>query len=646
MMKNWTTYGLLGVLMLAFIAINIIASATIRSARVDLTDGRLYTLSDGSKAISRLPKEPVRLTLYCSDKQADDVPGIRPYINRVREVLGEYERASGGQVELRIVNPEPFSEAEDAAAQAGLLGQPTGRGNERFYFGLVGANSIDQQQVVPFFDPRRENFLEYDLSRMIYLLSDQPRKPIGLISWINLEGTPPNQMMQTRGTPGWQIETQLRELFDVRPLATDLTEIPADIKALVVVHPKAISDQTQYAIDQFVLRGGRLLMFVDPFCESDLPPGINPMQAMGLPRSSDAPKLLNALGLELLNGRVAVDKSSGIRVSVGSAGRPEALDYIAWLQLTDKNRNATDPVTGQLGTMIMATAGVLAKKDGSAAEIVPLLHTTPNSSTIDAASVQVMPDPKKLLADFVSGNKQLTLAARIGGRVKSAFPNGFPPLHPADPNVPEAERPKPPTASHIAESAEPINAIVIADCDMLADRFWVQRQQVAGIDLGLQKISDNGDFVVGALDNLTGSSDLMSLRARGKFARPFDRVEQLRKDADQAYLAKEQALQAKLRETEAKIGDIQRKRPDGNAATILTPEQAGEIEKFRAEMADTRRELREVQHGLRKDIESLGTRIKAINIGLMPVLIGLGALGLAAYRASRRNADRRTGSRT
>lgn len=645
MTKNWTSLGALAALIGAFIAINIIASVSIRSARVDLTDGKLYTLSEGSKSIARLPIEPVTLTLYTSEKQADDIPGIRPYINRVREVLDEYARASGGKVDLRIVNPEPFSEAEDAAAQAGLLGQPTGRGNERFYFGLVGKNSVDRQEVVAFFDPRRENFLEYDLTRMIYLLSDQPRKPVGLMSWINLEGTPPNQMMQTRGTPAWQIDTQLRELFDIRPLATNLTEVPTDIKVLVVVHPKSISEQTQYAIDQFIMRGGRLLLFVDPLCESDTPPGMNPMQAMGLPRSSDAPKLLNSWGLELLSERIAVDKSSGIRVSVGSGGRPEAVDYIAWLQLTEKNRNPTDPVTGQLGSIIMATAGVLAKKDGSAAEVLPLLHTTTNSSTIEASSVQFMPDPKKLLAEFVSGDKQLTLSARINGRIKSAFPNGFPPLPPADPSIPEADRPKPPTAAHIAEASEPVNVIVVADCDMLADRFWVQRQQVAGIDLGLQKISDNGDFVIGALDNLTGSSDLMSLRARGKFARPFDRVEQLRKDADQAYLAKEQALQTKLRETEAKIGDIQKKRPDGNAATILTPEQAGEIEKFRGEMADTRRELREVQHGLRKDIESLGTRIKAINIALMPALIGLTALGLAAYRASRRNADRRTGSR-
>lgn len=642
MSKKWFSIGALIVLALLFVAINIVAGVSMRSARLDLTEGKLYTLSEGSRNIAKLPKEPVRLTFYYSEKQADDIPGIRPYVNRVREVLNEYERASGGQVEFRTVNPEPFSEAEDAAAQAGLFGQPTGRSNERFYFGLVGTNSVDRQEIIPIFDPRREDFLEYDLTRMIYLLADQPRKPVGLMSWINMEGSEGNPMMQTRAAPAWAIDTQIKELFDVRPIATNAGEIPADIKALVVVHPKSISDRTQYAIDQFVLRGGRLLLFIDPLCEADIPPGVNPMQAMSLPRSSDAPKLLHAWGLELMPGKVAADKSSGIRVNVGSQGRPETVDYIAWLQLDENNRNASDPVTGQLNQMIMATAGILSKKDPGGLETVPLLHTTPNSAPIEAASIQFVPDPKKLLAEFTPGNKELTLAARISGKARTAFPDGVPP---ADPANPEAEPPKPPTTAHLSESAEPINVIVVADCDMLADRFWVQRQQIAGIDMGLNKISDNGDFVIGALDNLSGSSDLMSLRARGKFARPFTRIEQIRKDAEQQYRAKEQALQQTLRETEAKINDIQKKRPEGNAVTFLTPEQSKEIEAFRAQMADTRKELRDVQHRMRKDIESLGTRIKALNIALVPMLLGAGALGLAAYRASRRRADRHTASR-
>lgn len=626
-----------------FFAVNIASTAAVRGARIDLTEGKLYTLSPGALNIARKLPEPIRLTMYYSDKVANDVPQFKSYANRVKEMLTEIARASGGKVKFEVVNPEPFSDAEDKAVQAGLVGVPTGRAGERFYFGLVGVNSTDQQQTIPFFDPGKENFLEYDVTRLVYLLSNPEKKTVGLMTWLPLEGMQMNPM-GGRGVPPWQILEQMKELFTVKTIENSAKEIPDDVNVLMVVHPKSMSKETQYAIDQFVMRGGRLLLFVDPLCDQDVPPGMNPMQAMNLPKSSELNTLLNAWGVEMDPGKLAADRDNALRVGVGSQNRPEAVDYIAWLQLGKGDINESDPVTGALSnSMILATAGVLRAKQGATTTFQPLVHTSKNSMELDASKVSFIPDPKSLLAEFKSDDTELTVAARITGKVKSAFPDGPPapapnsaPDKPVDQLAVDAAK-----AAHIVESKEPINVVVVADCDMLSDRFWVQEQRLFGqVSLGYTKISDNGDFVTGALDNLGGSSDLMSLRARGSFARPFVTVEAIQRNAEQKYQQKEQELQKKLRETEQKIAELQQKQPDGQSSLLLSPEQEAEVAKFRAQMVDTRKELRSVQHDLRKDIERMGTRLKLANMAIMPGVVAVVALGLSAYRVSRRKSDR------
>lgn len=649
MTKPWLPIGLLLATLVLFVAINIVGATVMRSARIDLTEGRLFTLSEGSRNIARSPGEPVRLMLYYTDRQAGDLPGFKAYATRVKEVLAEYVNASGGKITLQTVNPEPFSEAEDRAVQAGLYGVPTGRAEDRFFFGLVGTNSVDRHEVIAFFDPTKEDFLEYDLSRLIYRLSDQPRKTVGLMTWLPIDGMPGNPLSGARGIPQWQIDAVLQDLFDIKPIPTNASVIPPGINLLIVIHPKTMSPETQYAIDQFVLRGGKLIAFVDPFCESDTPPGMNPMQAMGLPRSSDLPTLFAAWGVQMEPGKIAGDRTNAIRVSMGTQTRPEAVDYIAWMSLQRDGLNSTDPITGQLRSILVATSGILRQTDssltgGGGITFTPLITTSTASMALDAALVSVIPDPRRLLAEFTPGGIPLTLAARITGKVKSAFPGG-PPSPTTQPDSPTDAAPTPPAPGpHIAESAAPVDIVIVADCDMLADRFWVQEDRLGKVSLGFRKVADNGDFVVAAADNLTGSTDLMSLRARGSFARPFGRVRDLQAAARQAYAAKEEELQQRLRDTEAKIGEIQRQRPDGASAAILTPEQSAEIEKFRLQMVDTRKELRDVQHQLRSDIEQLGTRIKIINIALVPALLAVGAILLAGFRAARRRADRRSAS--
>ncbi len=648
MNKALTSLAGLVAIAVAFIALNIVSSQTLRGARLDLTSNKLYTLSQGSRNIAAKLDEPVKLTLYFSEKQANELPQYKNYGQRVKELLREYAGLSGGKIRLEIVDPEPFSVAEDSASQAGLVGVPTGRGNDRLYFGMVGTGTTDQQQVIPFFDPSKEEFLEYDVTRLVYLLSNPKKKTVGLMSYLPLDGGQPNPMMRQMPQP-WQIYNQMKELFEVKNVAVDAAEIPADIAVLMVVHPKKLPEQTQYAIDQYVLKGGRVLMFVDPLCDADVPPGVNPMQAMGIPKNSDVPRLLNAWGLELTPEMIAGDNRTSVRVNAGSQNQPRAVNYLIWMNVgkTTQNLDASDPVTGSLQSMIMASAGVLKRREAAGLTVQPLIQTTTESMLIPVANVSFMPDPEKLIREFHSDDLKKMLAARVSGKARTAFPDGKPPPAPADPANPGAPKPAPvadPKAGHVAESAQDINVIVVTDCDMLADRFWIQEDRLFGqISMGYRKVSDNGDFVIGALDQLSGSSDLIGLRARGSASRPFELVEKIRREAEQRFSQKADELQQQLRQAETKISELQKQRGGDDAnSLILSPEQQAELEKFNKERVQIRADLREVQHQLSKDIEGLGTRLKIINIGVMPAAVALFAVGLGVYRRNRRTADRRS----
>lgn len=620
-----------------FVALNVVSQATVRGVRIDLTENRLYTLSEGTRSIVRNLSEPVRLTLYYSASAANEAPAFRAYAQRVTELLREIASASRGKVVLRVVDPAPFSEEQDEADQAGLQAQMTPSGR-RLYFGLVGASATDERQVIPLFDPRNEELLEYDITRMVYLLSNPAKATIGLMAGLPVEGMDANPMMRGRPVPPWQVVAQLRELFNVKSVPMDSASIPEDVRVLVVIHPKNISDRALYAIDQFVLRGGRLMAFVDPWCEADVPPGVDPMQAMSIPKASHLNRLFEAWGVEMLPAVVAGDRSAALPVSMGTPQRPERVSYVAWMGLRGEAFNRSDPVAGVLQLVNMATAGILRKRPEAAITFDPLIQTSDQSMQIPVSEVQFMPDPRRMLASFVPSGERLTLAARVSGRVRTAFPQG-------NPERPAAAEGDP---SHLAESKEPLQAIIVADVDMLTDRFWVQEQRLGNVLLGVVKGADNGDLVVQGVDNLAGSSDLINIRARGRFARPFEKVREIQSQAEQQWQAKQQELQERLRETEAKIAELQRQRPDaGGAALMLTPEQQAEIRRFGQTAIETRRELRNVQFQLNKDVEALESRLKLLNIGAMPLLVGVFALGLGAFRASRRRGVRRAqGDRT
>ncbi len=627
----------LAIAVVLFFAVNVFSNVAFRSVRFDLTDQRLYTLSEGSRKILQNLDEPITLRLYLSKKLATELPGIHGYANRVSELLEEYEQAAGGKLNLHIIDPEPFSEEEDRAVGYGLKGVPLGQGNVQFYFGLVGTGSTDERELLPFFQQDREEFLEYDITRLVYQLANPKRTVVGLLSALPLEGGPPMPFLrrQSDGAP-WMIMKSIRDVMEVTSLDVAVTDIPEEIDVLMVVHPKAFSEATLYAIDQFVLRGGRALIFVDPHSEADalIPNPQNPMGMPG-PRRSDLGKIFDAWGIELVEGKVAGDLPLAKRVNIQKPSRTFVADYPVWIDLTPRHLNAGDIVTAKLPSLTMASVGILRKKEGSEITWTPLVETDDQAMQIDVARL-MLPDIEGILQTYQPEGESLVLAARVTGAVRTAFPDGRPPLEEPEPQDNDDARTPDvsPTRPHLTESSSPIQVIVVADTDMLDNRFWVQIQNFLGQRIGIPT-SANNRFVINALDNLTGSNDLISVRNRGSFSRPFTLVKAIRQEADKLFRQKEQVLQQRLKNTERKIQELQNKKED-QTALILSVEQQAALNEFRQQLVATRKELRNVRHELRKNMENLEGVVKFLNIGLVPLLIAGGGLVFGAYNVRRR----------
>ena len=619
-----------------FFAVNVFSTVAFRSARFDLTEQQIYTLSDGTRNILESIDEPVTLRLYLSEKLATRLPGIKSYATRVAELLQEYEQAAGGNLHLHVIDPEPFSEEEDRAVGYGLQGVPLDNGNLHFYFGLVGANATGERELIPFFQPEREEFLEYDLTKLIYRLANPTQRVVGLLSTLPLEGGPPMPFMGGQGGTGpWMIMESIRDVMQVTPLDKDVTNIPEDVAVLMVVHPKGLGEPTLYAIDQFVLRGGRALVFVDPHSEADrIPP--NPQNPMGMqgPRNSDLGKVFESWGIELVKGKVAGDLPLAKKVNFQTGSRTFVADYPIWIDLPPQSLNAEDVVTAKLPSLTMASAGILKKREGSDVQFTPLVETDERAMQIDASRLTFMPDIQGLLQEYRPEGEKFTLAARLTGKVNTAFPEGRPAVEKSEqsdnPDVENESREHP----HLAESTEPINVIVVADTDVLEDRFWVQTQQFLGQRIAIP-LAANNSFVTNALDNLTGSHDLISVRNRGSSSRPFTLVRAIQQEAEQRFRQKEQALQQRLKDTERKIQELQNKKED-QTTVILSAEQQAALDGFRQELVATRKELRSVQHELQKNIESLEGIVKFLNVGFMPLVVVVGGLLISAYNVRRR----------
>ena len=609
-----------------FLAFNALINTAFTANRLDLTEGQLFTLSEGTIELLEAIDEPIDVRLYYSKRFNEIGPDIARHSNRVSEILGEYERLSGGKVRVQVFDPEPFSPEEDLAVSDGLQGLPFDQSGDLVYFGIAGTNSTDDSDAIGYLAPERSPFLEYDLTRLIHNLANPEKDRVGVLSDLPLQGT------QFDNFQPWLIVEGMQQFFDVRFIERDATELPEDMEVLVIAAVHFLNDSLAYAIDQFVLNGGRVLAFVDPFAESmalagptagQLPPpgvGIGAMQP-----------LMSAWGVEMPAGKFVANIDDAVRVGFPDpeTGQQVAVDYVAWLTLQGDRFKQDDTVSSQLQRIVVISAGALLPIEGATTTFEPLIFTTPNSSLMSAFDLAQQPNPIALIKQFEPEDTSFALAARVSGDVSTAFPDG-PPEEVLEAAGDEAEAV---TSAHLSESKAPINIILVGDADFLADRNWAQVQDVAGQRLTIPT-ANNADFAINALDNLRGSQALVGLRGRGFSVRPFDVITEMRQEADDKFRAKEQELLASIQTIEQNIQQLQQE--EQATGVLHTAQQQQEIDNFRVRMLDTRRDLRGVQRSLRTDVETLESRIRVVNIWAVPIVIAIVAVLLALVRRMRR----------
>lgn len=619
-------FGVGGLIALAvlFLAVVMLSNVGLRGVRLDLTQNKLYTLSKGTQQVLRDLKEPVNLYFYFSrDAAAKQSPLVMPYAVRVREFLEEVSARAGGKIHLQVIDPQPFSDDEDRAAEFGL--QSLHPGGEALYFGLAGSNSTDGRSAIPTFTPDREEFLEYDVAKLIQELGT-PKKPvIGLLSSIGVQGQFNPQTGQM-GEP-WPIYTQIQQSFTVRTLTSDLDHIDKDVDVLMLIHPKQLAPKTLYAIDQFIMRGGRMLLLVDPNAGADLSgqDPRNPLAAAMANHSSDLQPLLAAWGVDYDPTKVIGDLGRGLEVRANASTAP--IRHIGILGLRHGDMDQKDVVTASLESINLATVGSLAARPGAKTLFEPLLFSSTSAEPLPAQRFNALSDPAALRDGFKSTGVRYTIAARITGPVDSAYPNG----------PPGDQKPAPgPPIAHLAKSTTPANIVVIADTDLLMDYLWVQTRELLGQRIE-QAFANNGDLIANILDNLSGSSALISVRGRASFSRPFERIEALKRQADDRLRAKALELQTELQQTESKLTELQAKRND-QSSLMLSPEQETELKRFTAEKTRVRKELRETERGLDVDINRLGSRLKVINIAIAPLIVAVAGVVILSLRRRRRAA--------
>lgn len=623
----------LGLALILFLAVNVLAGAVLRTLRVDLTEDRVHTLSQGTiSALSKID-EPIRLRLYFSAKAATRLAQIRVYGQHVKDLLEEYRARSGGKLQVEIIDPEPFSPAEDEAAQMGVRAVPI-EGGETFYFGLVGTNQADGREVIPYFALDRQNFVEYDLTRLITNLNRIKKPVVGLMTDLPLAYGPGGMMAAMRGqSRPFAIYEDLSKQFDIRAVPMASETIDPEIQVLILAHPGQLEPGAQYAIDQFVLRGGRLLVFVDPFSELTLQAQAASGQRGAAVESSNLEPLFAKWGIALEGTNFVADRKLAQKVAFMDNGQQRTMGYVGWLHLEAGNFDAKDVTLAQLKTINLASAGAIKALPGATTQFQPLITSSDDAMLVDKEKIATRPDPVALMRDFQPSGQRYVLAARVTGSVETAFPKG-PPGRQAQ--TPGATPPKVEPAQ-LMTAKVPINVVVIADTDILDDKFWVQTADLFGQRIPMPT-ADNGNFVLGLVDNLAGSDDLIGLRARPPVSRPFTLVEDMRAKAEQRFLAEEKALQDKLAATEKRLSELQLQGKTGAAAAAMTPAQIEEINAFQRERAETRMALREVQRKLRADIDRLDGMLKFFNFALVPILLALFAIGLSIHQSRQRAA--------
>ena len=652
-MKRKLLFSPLGLTAIAItLLFGVLVISLIPSLRIELTEDRLYSLSEGTLSILSSLNEPIELMFFYSDSATEDVPQLRTYGNRVQELLREIVIASEGNLSLRVIDPEPFSEEEDLATQYGVRAVPVTQGGEGVYFGLVAAKGgadvpgpLRATETMPLIRPDQEEFLEYEFMKIITQVSNPERTVIGLVTQLDIDGG--FDPMTGQGTQQWMIMDLVRQLYDVRRIDISSDSIEEDVDILMIVHPQGLSDRFLYAIDQHILRGGDALLFLDPNADSMV--GRSP-QGNLIPAgmSSELPGLLDAWGLEFDNSKVLTDNELALRVMMGQGQR--AVPHLGMLGVQGNFLTQGDIITNRLETINLSSAGAISQSNEGSLSFEPLIISSSDAMLMDRSFVESVTDPNVLFDEFESENRSFVIAARLSGLIETAFPERQPAIpvteeesnsDDADEEVSVAEE----TSSevdvvneeseiaHLSTSLEPTNIVVFADSDLLTDRLWVQVTQFFGQRIP-QPFANNGDLVINAMDNLSGGADLSSIRSRGRYSRPFTKVLALQREADDRLRQEESELSARVAETESALAELNTDE-EGNPIGEITPEIQTEIDRFNGELIETRRRLREVRFQLTEDIEQLGSNLKAVNTALVPILLTLFFLGRYYFRSRR-----------
>lgn len=614
-----------GLAIIFFLAFNALINTAFTSSRLDLTQDKLFTLSDGTKKLLSTIDEPIDVRLYYSRRFNEIGPDIARHATRVTELLGEYERLSNGMIRFEVFDPEPFSPEEDLAVSDGLQGLPFDQSGELVYFGVAGTNSTDDTDSIGYLSPERGPFLEYDLTRLVHNLANPDKARITILSDLPLQGTKFDNYKE------WLIVEGMKQFFDVQFIDREDKKIPEKTEVLVIAAVHTLNPSLTYAIDQFVMKGGRILAFVDPFAES---------MALAGPQAGQLPPpgvgigamtpLLKSWGVEMPAGKFVANSDDAVRVGFPDpeSGQQVAVDYVSWLTLVGDRFSKNDTVSGQLQRIVVSSAGAFLPTKESSIKFEPLIYTSKNSNLMDAFEIAQQPNPITLMKKFQSEDKSYPIAVRISGNIKSLYPDGPPKeVTKLDKDTTSVD------VSHLSETKVPLNAILVGDADFLADRNWARVQEIAGQRLTMPQ-ANNADFAINALDNLRGSQALVGLRGRGLSVRPFEIIKEMRQIADDKFRAREQELLNSISKIEKNIDEL--KREEQTTGVILTSAQQNEIDNFRVKMLDSRRDLRQVQRSLRNDVETLENRIRVVNIWAVPVVIAFIAILLAFVRRARR----------
>jgi ABC-type uncharacterized transport system involved in gliding motility auxiliary subunit len=621
---------LLGLVILGLVLL-VAGQSLFKHLRIDLTEDKVFTLSEGSRNIVSDLEQPVELLFFYSEEAMRDVPTLRNYAQRIENVLEEFALASGDKLQLQKIDPEPFSEQEDRATELGMQAVPVRVGGPQLYMGVAAVGADGREEVLAFLHPNRQQFLEYDIAKAIYLASRAAPPKLGLIAGLPVNGGV-DMMSRSMNRP-WAAVQQLNQLYDIVDLGPNPQQIGEDIDLLLVIHPAQTSDMTLYAIDQFVLSGRNAIVFVDPHAETaDAEPGRMAMPGSA-PTASDMPRLFKAWGIELVPGKVLGDAAHAMLVNIADDQAPAR--NLVLLGLSGENIQKDEMVTQQLDTLNVSSVGVWRQLEGATTQWRELVYSSRAAGLIDKDRVVGMLDPNTLFTDFAPDGVTHALVGQLSGEVKTAFPDGKPVVV-ADESAQQADAT---AAAEDDQSAAPglqqgkINVLLLADTDMLTDRLWVQAQTFLGQQV-LSPFADNGSLLINAADYLVGSADLISIRGRGTFDRPFTKVHEIQRQAEEGYRDTANQLAAQLKATEQKLTELQQMKT-GDAKQVLSPEQEQAIDEFLAQKLEIRKSLRDVQHQLTSDIETLGTQLKLINIGLIPLLLTILMLLLHWWRRGR-----------